>query len=244
MHPRDMLRILDELYGVHSLQELDNMKAQLEIPIEHPEEWIPLWSLHKNIHHTLARHNRVVDEESKISYMMRCVKPIGLFDFAIRLFENERPIGDRLRTFGNFCIKLNNAHANIPNETLHTAASLFSSNKSILKRPAAELDESSSNFVRSSKRSNDYAGAASTSSTPAPNSGTLEEGQNIDKAELLKDLKAMMAKEKKVSSNHYCWTHGTGNHDSKLCRYPKPGHVETADIPSPGGGSTHKYKKK
>ena len=44
MHPRDMLRILDALYGVHSMQELDDMKAQLAIPIEHPEEWIPLWN--------------------------------------------------------------------------------------------------------------------------------------------------------------------------------------------------------
>jgi hypothetical protein len=33
MHPRELLRILDELYGVDSLQELDGMKAQLEIPI-------------------------------------------------------------------------------------------------------------------------------------------------------------------------------------------------------------------
>ncbi len=94
MHPRETLRILDALYGVQSMQELDDMKAQLAIPIEHPEEWIPLWSLHKNIHHALARHNRVVDEDSKISSMMKAVKPIGLFNFAIKLFESERPIND------------------------------------------------------------------------------------------------------------------------------------------------------
>ena len=126
---------------------------------------------------------------------------------------------------------------NFPRDSTHCS-------KSILKRSAAGMDESPENFVRSSKRSNDYAGSVSTSSTPAPNSGTLEEGQKIDKAELLKDLKAMMAKEKKVSSNHYCWTHGTGNHDSKSCRCPKPGHVKEATAKKPEGGSTHKYKKK
>ena len=107
------------------------------------------------------------------------------------------------------------------------------------------MDESPENFVRTSKRSNDYAGSVSTSSsTPAPNSGTLEEGQKIDKAELLKDLKAMMAKEKKFFSNHYSWTHGTGNHDSESCKFPKPGHVREATAENSEAGSTHVYEKK
>ena len=37
--------------------------------------------------------------------------------------------------------------------------------------------------------------------------------------------------------DHYCWTHGAGNHKSCDCRFKKDGHKDTATIDNRMGGS-------
>ncbi len=70
---------------------------------------------------------------------------------------------------------------------------------------------------------------------PDTNPKSSSEGFEEIKLNLLKEVKALMSKDKK-SLNHYCWSHGPGNHDSKSCKYPKPGHVATATANKKCGG--------
>jgi hypothetical protein len=249
MHPKDILTRLEEEYGTYSAMELDEMKEQLKVPIDVPEEWAPLISLHKAVYEVLARNNRPMDEESKITNLQKALTPIGAFKFALDLFESQCPLGHNDRTFFNFCDKMRKAHALITNKKVFSASVLFS-NKSILKRTAEDSNPESNNFVRNStQRSNSYAGAASSSSSSS--SSFSDPGTKNDdvrhtelKLECLKEMRAIMAKSKVVSSNHYCWTHGFGNHDSKSCKYQRPGHVEKATAKNQFRGSNHINKKK
>jgi hypothetical protein len=79
--------------------------------------------------------------------------------------------------------------------------------------------------------------------TPPPSPNTSGSDFENLKATLIKEVKTLMATGKRPP-NHYCWTHGVGNHDSKSCKFPKLGHVATASAKSKSGGSDHVYKKR
>ena len=60
----------------------------------------------------------------------------------------------------------------------------------------------------------------------------------------MNEIKGLMKKNESKSYNYYCWSHGIGNHDSKSCKHPKPGHVATATSKNKNGGSEYVYKKR
>jgi hypothetical protein len=65
------------------------------------------------------------------------------------------------------------------------------------------------------------------------------------KANLIKDIKASLGDPRKERLlNHYCHTHGTGNHDSRSCKRPKEGHILTATAKNKMGGSDNIFKKR
>ena len=112
---------------------------------------------------------------------------------------------------------MNIAHSMIKTKTTATAASLFGKRN-------ADPD----NFVR--KRTEPYAGSATNSNPDGGNLKKPTDGLETMRLNIMNEVKGMMSKmeHKPLSYNHYCWSHGTGNHDSKSCKHIKPGHVETA----------------
>ena len=65
------------------------------------------------------------------------------------------------------------------------------------------------------------------------------------KANLIEDIRASFdSQPKERLLNHYCHTHGTGNHDSKSCKRPKDGHILTATAKNKMGGSENVYEKR
>jgi hypothetical protein len=236
MHPRDILAGLERHYGTVSSTELTIELAKLSIPITRSEEWMAALGLHMTVHRLHQRNHQPLGENAKIEYLKQALSTIGYFDTAIERFEHDRPLLHNERTFQNFVTKMNIAHSMIKSEEPFTAASLY------VKRKNEDGSPNPNNFERTPKKAN-YAGAASIvppqEENPRSSSGSFEEM----KLNLLKEVKAFMSKEKK-SFNHYCWSHGTGNHDSKSCRHPKPGHVATATAKNKNGGCELVFKKR
>ena len=230
MHPRDILAGLERHYGTVSSTELTIELAKLSIPITRSEEWMAALGLHMTVHRLHQRNHQPLGENAKIEYLKQALSTIGHFDTAIERFEHDRPLLHNERTFANFVNKMNIAHSMVKSEEPFTAASLYGKKRN---------DDGT--FERSAKKGN-YAGAAAivpAQEDPKTTSGGFEEM----KLNLLKEVKAFMSKEKK-SFNHYCWSHGTGNHDSKSCKFPKPGHVATATAKNKSGGCELVFKKR
>jgi hypothetical protein len=236
MHPRDILAGLERHYGTVSSTELTIELAKLSIPITKPEEWMAALGLHMTVHRLHLRNHQPIGENAKIEYMKQALSTIGYFDSAIERFEHDRPLLHNERTFNNFVTKMNIAHSMVKAEEPLTAASLYGK-----KRGESSISDPN-NFERASKKAN-YAGAASIAPTQDENPKSSSGGFEELKLNLLKEVKAMMSKEKK-SFNHYCWSHGTGNHDSKSCKYVKPGHVATATAKNKCGGCELVFKKR
>ena len=128
---------------------------------------------------------------------------------------------------------MNIAHSMIKNTKTATAASLFG-------KRSAEPD--TSNFVR--KRQEPYAGSATTGNPDGDEQKSAPDGFATMRLNIMNEIKGLMKKNESKSYNHYCWSHGIGNHDSKSCKHPKPGHVATATSKNKNGGSEYVYKKR
>ena len=132
---------------------------------------------------------------------------------------------------------MNIAHSQIREDRPPSASTLFG------KRTQNDAGiQVTNNFVR---RRHPYAGSVVEESTIDPPPKIESEYETL-KANLIKEIKASLGGQPKKERlfNHYCHTHGTGNHDSRSCKRPKDGHILTATAKNKMGGSEMVYKKR
>jgi hypothetical protein len=240
MHPRDLLGLLEGLFGRVSSTELLMEAAKLTVPISYPHEWLPLIGLHLTVHRLHELNHQALGENQRIELLKEAITPIGYFEYEIRKFESEHPLGDIGRTYHAFVTQMNIAHSQIREDRPPPSSSLFA------KRTQQDAGITvTNNFVR---RRHPYAGSVLEiphvdTSDPLP-TGTSE--YEVMKAMLIKEIKASLGGQprKERLLNHYCHTHGTGNHDSRSCKRPKEGHILTATAKNKMGGSENVYKKR
>lgn len=235
MTPREIYSRLERLYGTISATELGEELSKLSVPITSASEWMPLLGIHVTVHRLHQMNGQALGHNLKIQLLREAISNIGHFEFAIASFENDSPLGHNDRTFEHFVTRMNIAHSMIRGDRIATAASLFG-------KRSAEPDPN--NFTR--KRSEQYAGSAT---EPIPDDASTKnptDGLELMRLNIMRDVKSLLSKKepKPLSFNHYCWSHGTGNHDSKSCKHPKPGHVATASAKNKLGGSEFVYKKR
>ena len=243
MEPRDLLTRLEGLFGRVSSTELLAEATKLTVPITQPHEWLPLIGLHLTVHRLHELNNQPLGENQRIELLKAAISPIGYFDYELLKFESEHPLGEGGRTYHAFVTQMNIAHSQIREELPPSSASLFG------KRTQLDAGiQVTNNFVR---RRHPYAGSIldePTSSTPQIDSYLPKDGSEYEvmKAMLIKDIKASLGGQPKKERlfNHYCHTHGTGNHDSRSCKRPKEGHILNASAKNKMGGSENVYEKK
>ena len=239
MHPRELLDRLGLLFGRVISTELLMEAAKLTVPITYPYEWLPLIGLHLTVHRLHELNNQPLGENQRIELLKEAISPIGYFEYEIRRFESDHPLGDNNRTYHTFVQRMNVAHGQIREDRPPPSSSLFG------KRTQQDAGVTvTNNFIR---RRHPYAGSLS-ETTPVDSfdpPSKMGSDYEVLKANLIKDIKASLGDPRKERLlNHYCHTHGTGDHDSRSCKRPKEGHILTATAKNKMGGSENIFKKR
>ncbi len=113
MHPRELIARLEGLFGRVSSTELLMEAAKLTVPITYPHEWLPLIGLHLTVHRLHELNNQPLGENQRIELLKEAITPIGYFEYEIRRFESDHPLGDPDRTYHAFVQRMNVAHGQI-----------------------------------------------------------------------------------------------------------------------------------